>query len=355
MPPATPALANHMAVNRSRCIEPKRASSPATRPRVADLDGRVFQFSTEDIPEQDRVAFWREHYSRIMLHADIEPARDTPFCARNRWLSLPDLQVLDVASSPLRISRRRQHLADGNDDVVVSINSTGSIVVTSDGREQTLREGEAIVLSGAEPFTFERLSFGHSFSLRVPRRVFETTDLSIDEALMRPIGRDRGALRLLMHYASWLMHSGGTLDRPLLNLSLRHLNDLLVLAIDDAPDLAAATRARGLRAARLRLAKSYIISQSERRDISIGSVAASLHVTPRYLQRLFEADGTTFSEFLIRQRLARAHQLLCDPNVQTLAISSIAYDVGFGDLSYFNRRFRRQYGLTPGEVRHEKG
>lgn len=351
----TPALDNPIAGIASRRIEASRADPGSTRPRVTELDGRVVQFSTEDIAEQDRVAFWREHFGRIMLRADIEPARDVPFCARNRWLSLPDLQLLDVASSAVRISRRRQHLADGNDDVVVAINSTGSIVIASGGQQQTLREGEAIVLSGAEPFTFDRLSFGHSFSFRVPRRAFETTDLSIDEALMRPIGRDRGALRLLAHYASWLMHSTGTLDRPLLNRSVRHLNDLLVLAIDDAPDFAAATRARGLRAARLKLAKAHIISHSERRDISIGSVATSLHVTPRYLQRLFEADGTTFSEFLIRQRLARAHQLLCDPNVQTLAISSIAYDVGFGDLSYFNRRFRRQYGLTPGEVRHEKG
>ena len=33
------------------------------------------------------------------------------------------------------------------------------------------------------------------------------------------------------------------------------------------------------------------------------------------------------------------------------AISEIAYDSGFGDLSYFNRRFRRLYGLTPRDVR----
>jgi AraC-like DNA-binding protein len=66
---------------------------------------------------------------------------------------------------------------------------------------------------------------------------------------------------------------------------------------------------------------------------------------------LFEADGTTFSEFLTGQRLARAHRLLCEPDSSHTAISAIAYDVGFGDLSYFNRRFRRLYGLTPREVR----
>ena len=78
---------------------------------------------------------------------------------------------------------------------------------------------------------------------------------------------------------------------------------------------------------------------------------SSLGVTPRYVQRLFESDGTTFSEFLVGQRLARAHRLLCEPNLGHMAISEIAYDAGFGDLSYFNRRFRRLYGLTPRDVR----
>ncbi len=170
---------------------------------------------------------------------------------------------------------------------------------------------------------------------------------------MRPIARDRSALRLLTNYAGWLLDSGGTLDSPQLALSARHVQDLLALAIGNSADFGGTAQTRGLRAARLKLAKSHIISQSQRRDISIGSVAASLHVTTRYLQRLFEADGTTFLEFLMRQRLARAHRLLSEP-AQKMPISSIAYEVGFGDLSYSNRRFRHQFGLTPGEVRHDR-
>jgi len=36
-------------------------------------------------------------------------------------------------------------------------------------------------------------------------------------------------------------------------------------------------------------------------------------------------------------------------------VPDIAYDVGFGDLSYFNRSFRRRFGRTPSEVRREGG
>jgi hypothetical protein len=32
-----------------------------------------------------------------------------------------------------------------------------------------------------------------------------------------------------------------------------------------------------------------------------------------------------------------------------------AYDVGFGDLSYFIRCFKRHYGATPGDLRQEAG
>jgi AraC-like DNA-binding protein len=86
-------------------------------------------------------------------------------------------------------------------------------------------------------------------------------------------------------------------------------------------------------------------------DITIATIAASLSLTPRYVQRLFDPDGTTFSEFLNGQRRARAHRLLCEPGSSPVAIRTIAYDIGFGDLSYVNRFFRHQYGRTPREVR----
>ena len=151
------------------------------------------------------------------------------------------------------------------------------------------------------------------------------------------------------------MDAGFSIDQQLRNVSVRHVQDLLALTVGPSADFADTARTRGLRAARLKLAKSYGASRRRhRREVSVGSLAATLNVTPRYVQRLFEADGTTFSEYLMEQRLARAHRLLCEPGASRTAISIIAYDVGFGDLSHFNRRFRRQYGLTPRELRGDK-
>ena len=82
-------------------------------------------------------------------------------------------------------------------------------------------------------------------------------------------------------------------------------------------------------------------------------VAAHHRVATRYLQRLFESEGTTLSEFVLNQRLARVHQMLADLRYARWTVSALALETGFGDVSYFNRRFRRRFGMRPSDVRSQ--
>src|SRR5439155_26140149 len=72
-------------------------------------------------------------------------------------------------------------------------------------------------------------------------------------------------------------------------------------------------------------------------DISIGELAARQRVTPRYIQMLFEAAGTTFTQLVLGEGLARAHRMLIDSNLPDPGIASVAVDDAFGDLAYFTR------------------
>jgi AraC-like DNA-binding protein len=108
---------------------------------------------------------------------------------------------------------------------------------------------------------------------------------------------------------------------------------------------------RGARAARLRAIKLDIIDTPDRSDLRIDTIAGRHRLQPRYIQRLFEHDGTTFSEFLLGQRLSRAYRMLRDARWHHWTIAAIAAACGFNDQSYFNRRFRRFYGTSPSEVR----
>jgi AraC-like DNA-binding protein len=82
-------------------------------------------------------------------------------------------------------------------------------------------------------------------------------------------------------------------------------------------------------------------------DLTAAAVARRQHVTPRYVHKLFGGEGFTFSAFVLDRRLSRAHRILNEPRFRDRSISSVAFDVGFGDLSYF----RRRYDATPSEIR----
>jgi AraC-like DNA-binding protein len=108
---------------------------------------------------------------------------------------------------------------------------------------------------------------------------------------------------------------------------------------------------RGVRAARLRSIKDDIAKNLEHHDLSIGALAARHRVSSRHVQTLFDDDGTTFSEYVLDQRLAHAHRALSDPRRTGEKIATIAFAAGFGDISYFYRAFRRRYDMLPADVR----
>ncbi|MGQ9779955.1 MAG: helix-turn-helix domain-containing protein [Bacillota bacterium] len=59
--------------------------------------------------------------------------------------------------------------------------------------------------------------------------------------------------------------------------------------------------------------------------------------------------GCTFLEYVTRYRIMKAKELLRRTN---LSIKEIAAQVGYTDLAYFGRVFRRETGQTPSKYRN---
>jgi AraC-like DNA-binding protein len=164
----------------------------------------------------------------------------------------------------------------------------------------------------------------------------------------RVIAADNGALRFLSSYVQLLEAQS---PAPLQRLAVAHVHDLVKLMLGTGEEVVELAGASGVRAARLRTIKQDIIRNLDRNDVSIGALAKRHQLTARYIQMLFESEGGTLTDFVLAQRLARAHRRLCDPRRAAEKISAVAFDCGFGDLSYFNRAFRARFGATPSEVR----
>ena len=87
-------------------------------------------------------------------------------------------------------------------------------------------------------------------------------------------------------------------------------------------------------------------------DISLAEAAAEAGLSSFHFLRVFRAVlGVTPHQYLVRARLRRAARLLADP---ARAITDIALEVGFADLSNFVRTFHRAAGVSPGRFRDRK-
>ena len=134
-------------------------------------------------------------------------------------------------------------------------------------------------------------------------------------------------------------------------MTARHMVDLIALLLRSGGEHASPMVQGGTATARLQLIQSQVSANLHDPGLNIGSVAERNHLSPKQVQRLFERTGMTFAEFVLEQRLLHARRLLGNPGGRRAKIAAAAYAAGFGDLSYFNRVFRRQFGMTPSEWR----
>src|SRR6266481_76154 len=265
---------------------------------VGNSDCKVVRFSTADYAPHERLDACREIYGRTLSKRDIEPLSAERFHTEATLRRMPGLGIV------------------------------------------TARRSAAIY----------RLP-GEYINVRAPRRTLSPLVAGLDAAYGRPIPADNPALRLLTRYIGIIEETESLAAPDLQWQAVTHIHDLMALAIGATRDAAEIAKSRGARAARLRAIKEDIATWLDQPDLSVATIAARHRAKPRWVQRLFESEGTTFTEYVLAQRLVRAHRLLTDPLYANQKVSTIALDIGFGDLSYFNRAFRRRYDMTPSDLR----
>lgn len=315
----------------------------------ANDETRVLRISSDDLPERDRLDYVREVYGRVIIKQDIEPPRDRPFYWRGTLHALPGLGLAATACS--RLSARRGPAQTDGDHLILSMGLAGERVFRQRQREAVLTDGMAVLSSGGDVGECEIVSDSQCVHLRVARAALAPMVADLDAALVRPIPATTGPLSLLRRYLDLVQTSDALTDPQTRKLVVAHVEDLLALALGATRDSAMLAGGRGVRAARLCAVKAEIMANLGARGLSLPVVAARLRISPSYVRKLFESEGTSFTDFVLTERLARARRLLTDAGTVDRTVADIALEAGFGDLSYFNRAFRRRFGDTPSGIR----
>lgn len=309
-------------------------------------DFPTLHFSTGALPEAQRLAVWREHCGRTLLHVDIEPLSGEPVRAEATMRGLPGLRSLFFRGSAMRFARTQATLGADTDSIGFVINCDPKGHLSQRKRDVSLRAGDAALLLSDEPGTV--LGRGH-IGLLFPYAPLIERAANLPDFAAARIPANAEALRLLTAYLNALPDKFSASQPALRRAVVEHVYDLVTLAI--CPDRSINENSlSATAAARLELALGYIKTHFDSPGLTVAAVARDQNVSPRYLQRLIETTGITFSERVQELRLQRAYELLMSAR-RGERISDIALRAGFSDIAHFNRSFRRRFGDTPRNVR----
>jgi AraC-like DNA-binding protein len=97
--------------------------------------------------------------------------------------------------------------------------------------------------------------------------------------------------------------------------------------------------------------RSYVRQHLTEPGLGAEQVAAALAISVRQLYRLCSSARFSLEQWIIEQRLEGARAELADPAGRGRPIAAVARRWGFTDASYFTRRFRQAYGVSPRDWR----
>ncbi len=310
---------------------------------------RVFRFSTDQFPEHKRVDAYREIYGGTIIKHDLELIGEEPFRFDATLCSFSGLGLVSSLISPCRRWHGPQHV--NSDDLVLGVGVSGGCIVQHRGREAVIGQGEAVLTSCADPGLVIIQNTSRPISLRLPRSSLAARIVGIDSAIARTIWRS-APVKLLTGYVGAIWQSGvATMDPVLSDMIAAHIEDLVCLVLGAGGETRELADKRGGRAARLSAILCAIEDSSAEPGLSAAAIAGLLGVTPRYVHLLLEETGKSFTHHVLERRLDKAAALLRDRRWNERRIAELAGEVGFTDLSYFSRAFRRRFGATPSDVR----
>jgi AraC-like DNA-binding protein len=292
----------------------------------------------------DPLGEWHERYSRNGTRLGFKPETDAPFYSSIQ--SICDLpRIVRSTLSPGLLFRDKKMIQDGDDNVSLVVCLGRSLTINHRKREACLARNEAILFQADAPGSAGTRQQFAVLEISTAQREWELRNKRPGDVLMKVINRDSQTLALLLGYIRTLaktgLPSGGAKARQQVG---GHLTDLVILAATE-PSLGE-SQIDCVVGARRAAILDYIASHFCNPNLSGSSLAEKLGISQRYLQRLLEATGKTFTEHVNELRLDRAFSLLVTKGANK-RVSDIALDVGYSDLSTFYTHFKSRFGDPP--------
>ena len=258
-----------------------------------------------------------------------------------------DVGIGRLCGTAQDFDRSRYKIArDGMDGYLLQFYLSGRSASRGGSNSEVAGEGDLYVIDMAQPLATTTTDHDQ-ITLVVPRRLLSNRLESPDASHMRIIP---AGLPLVTLFRESLKSFQGQID----NMSHREaetvihpLLDLAAAAINGHVD---ERNAAGVNLAHFVGLRRHVEDNLLDPDLTLDSLLTTFGLSRRKAYRLFEPVGG-FTTYVNRRRLQRALQSLRSVDWRHVPISEIGMAHGFSNPENFSRAFRREYGLSPREVR----
>jgi AraC-like DNA-binding protein len=322
----------------------------AERPRACEPE----RWSVSGAGISRRLDSWSEILAETHIAFDITATDRTPpsFAAAVTRRPFDDLMLVDCAASPFR-GHRSAALA-GSDGAapherIMSFMFVWKGVehVREGGREMTLTPGSVAMWDGLAPVEIEIAEPFYKRTLMFPRERVLAVCPRLGELDALPALDGSGPARLLLRYMNAIAVELPTLEPAATAAAATAALELLRAAVE--PELPAGRSAE--RAALRAEIRRYVRVHLQEPGLGPVSIARAFSISVRALHALFEDADASVAVLVRNERLARCLEDLRQLNGGS--VTDIAFRWGFCDAAHFSRVFKREFGTTPSDVRHE--
>jgi AraC-like DNA-binding protein len=313
--------------------------------------------STAAVPAGERFGFWREVNAKLWAPYDLrcEPALESGFRARVGVSDFGSVQATLITTMPHSIHRTPKLIRQSDPEVFkLGCIVRGGGVVTQDGQCADLRVGDLKLYDTSRSYVGEYVPdvpVSQVLLLRFPRSLLPLPprDLRQLSAVCIPGAKGVGALssQFMLQLARHMHELGPSDAARLSTLTVDVLTAALANALDAQSLVPAHTRRRALMAQ----IHAFIRANLGDADLTPSAIAAAHHISLRYLNKLYHADGHTVAGWIRQRRLEQCRRDLAEPHLAGYPINAIAARWGFTSPAHFSQAFRGAYGLSPSEFR----
>ncbi|WP_456735469.1 MULTISPECIES: AraC-like ligand-binding domain-containing protein [unclassified Bradyrhizobium] len=293
--------------------------------------------------------------SRNLVDLDYRLIGEAQFDASFHSTPINGLDLCRIKASPHVAQRSTEGISRADHSMLVfNFVLSGSLVAEQDGRLAHLKVGDGALCDATRPYKLQSNEAFEVASVRLPREQCLGRIPHLHRLAACNFS-ERGELApMVFGYLSHLADRAPNLTSPAAGLKIsQNFKDLLLAMLAELAEALppSLTEYRSLALMRVKDTVERNVHDS---DLTPATIAAQLKLSPRYINQLLEAEGTSLSRYIWSRRLDRCAEQLKDPALRARGVSQIAMDNGFNDLSHFSKAFRIKFGVAPRDYRNGK-